>query len=98
MVNVRRGDINLPERRSPPPEAPPPPPPPPRADPYELLSALVDHVDELEAERTATRRRIETVRAALATIADDEYQPAGAQHVAAVIERQLAQLLGDDGP
>lgn len=77
----------------------PPPPPgapaPRRADAYQLLAALVDQVDVLEAELAGTRRRLEVLRAALARLADDEYQPPGAQHVASVIERQLAGLLGE---
>lgn len=72
-------------------------PRPPRADPYRLLSALVDHIDELEAELAATRHRLEIIRTALATLAHDEYQPPGAQHVASVIERQLARVLRNDG-
>jgi hypothetical protein len=80
----------------------PPPPPgapaPPRADAYQLLSALVEQRDQLEAELAAARRRLEIVRTALVELAHNARQPPGAQHVASVIERQLADLLGNDGP
>lgn len=80
----------------------PPPPPgapaPPRADAYQLLSALVEQRDQLEAELDAARRRLAVLRTALVTLAHDAHQPPGAQHVASVIERQLAELLGADGP
>jgi hypothetical protein len=79
---------------------PPPPgaPPPPRAEPYHLLSGLVEQLDQLEADLAATRRRLEILREALCRHAYDEHQPPGAQHVASVIERQLAQFLGNDRP
>lgn len=78
---------------------PPPPgaPPPPSADAYQLLSGLVEQLAEVEADLDAVRRRLEILRTALAKLAHDAHQPPGAQHVATVIERQLAQLLGREG-
>jgi hypothetical protein len=86
--------IDLADRLPPPPGAPAPP----RAEAYQLLSALVEQRDQLAAELDATRRRLEILRTALSKLAHDAHQPPGAQHVASVIERQLADLLGNDGP
>jgi hypothetical protein len=64
----------------------------PRAELYQLLAALADRVEELEAERLRTRRRLDVLVAALTRLADDEYQPPGAQHVATVIRRHLRSI------
>lgn len=67
--------------------------PAPRADLRQLRSALVAQLDELHDELATIRSRLEVLRTALARLADDEHQPSGGQHVASVIERQLARLL-----
>lgn len=67
-----------------------------RSEAYRLLGALADRVEDLEAERADTHRRLAVLREALATMAADESQPLAARHVASVIGRQLAPILQDD--
>lgn len=66
-----------------------------RSEAYRLLGALADRVEDLEAERADTHRRLTMLRKALTTIAADESQPLAARHVASVIGRQLAPILQD---
>jgi hypothetical protein len=66
------------------------------SDARQLLGALADRVEELEAERACIRQRLAVVRTALARLVDDEYQPPSARHVASVIGDQIAQLLEED--
>jgi hypothetical protein len=66
------------------------------SDARQLLGALADRVEELEAERSRFRQRLAILRTALARLVDDEYQPPSARHVAGVIGDQIAQLLDED--
>jgi hypothetical protein len=66
------------------------------SDARQLLGALADRVEELEAERARISQRLAVLRTALARLVDDEYQPPSARHVASVIGDQIAQLLDQD--
>lgn len=66
----------------------------PSSEVYRLLGALADRVEQLEAERAESRRRLEVIREALTTMANDDTQLPAARHIASVVGRRLAWIQG----